>query len=83
MGSPIVCNLYTEYFEERTLVMARHLPRLARRYMDNTYTIMKKAHAQEFTEYLNTVDADIKWMTEVDVETVVTEDSGNQGNSLG
>ena len=50
--------------------MARHLLKLWRCYMDNTY--MKKSHAQEVTEYLNTVDMDMKWMTEVRVETVVT-----------
>ena len=58
--SPIVCNLYMEYFEQQALAMARHPLRLWRRYVDDTYTTMKKAHAQ-FTEYLNTVDTDIKW----------------------
>ena len=62
--SPIVCNLYMEYFEQRALALAKHPPRLWRRYVDDTYTIMKKAHVQEFTEYLNTVDADIRWTTE-------------------
>ena len=59
-----------EYVEQRALAIARHLLRLWRHYVDNTYTIMKKAHAQEFTEYLNTVDADIRWTTEGEVETV-------------
>ena len=62
--SPIVCNLYMEYLEQRALDMARHPPRVWRRYMDDTYTIMKRAYAQEFTEYLNTVDAGIKWTTD-------------------
>ena len=39
--SPIVCNLYMEYFEQQALVMARHPPRLWRCYVDDTYTIMK------------------------------------------
>ena len=81
MGSPvslILCNLYMEYFEKRALAMARHPPRLWRCYVDETYTIMKKAHTQEFTEYLNTVDPDIKWTMEGEVETVVTEDAGDE-----
>ena len=41
--------------------------------MDDTYTINKKAHTQEFSEYLNMVDADIKWTMEGEVEMVVTE----------
>ena len=32
--------------------------------MDDTYTALKKDKAKEFTDYLNTVDEDIKWTTE-------------------
>ena len=49
--------------------------------MNDTYMIMKKAHAQEFMEYLNMVDADIKWMMEGEVEMVemmVTEDADEE-----
>ena len=46
------------------LPIAIHPLRLWRRYMEDTYNIMKKAHAQEFMEYLNTVNADIRWTTE-------------------
>ena len=62
---PIVCNLYMEYFEQQALAMATHPLRLWRCYgdaMEDTYVIMKKVHAQEFMEYINMVDADIKWM---------------------
>ena len=46
--------------------------------MDDTYTIVKKAHIQEFTEYLNMVDPDIKWIAEREVETVVTKDADEE-----
>ena len=81
MGSPvlpIVCNLYMGYFEQRALAMARHLPRLWRCYVNYTCTIMKKAQAQEFTEYLNMVDADIRWTIEGEVEMVITEDADEE-----
>ena len=42
------------------------------------YTIMKKAHALEFTEYLNMVDADIKWTAEGELEMVITEDADEE-----
>ena len=58
--------------------MARQPLRLCRHYVDDTYMIMKKAHAQEFIEYLNTVDPDIKWMMEGEVETVVTEEADEE-----
>ena len=78
MGSPvslIICNLYMEYFEQQALAMARHLLKLWRHYMDDTYMVMKKVHAQEFTEYINTMDIDMKWMME-------DGDSDNQENRL-
>ena len=77
IGSPvslIVCNLYVEYFEQEGLAMARHLSMLWRCYVDDTYMIMKKTNAQEVMEHLNTVDTDIKWMSEGEVESVVTKD---------
>ena len=43
--SPIVCNLYMEYFEQQALATARHPLRLWRCYVDDTYTIMMKSHA--------------------------------------
>ena len=35
--------------------------------MDDTPTVLTKIHSQEFTDYLNLVDDDIKWMTEGEV----------------
>ena len=58
--------------------MARHLLRLWRSYVFDTYTTMKKAHAQEFMENLNTVDADIRWTTEGEVETMITKDADEE-----
>ena len=33
-----------------------------------THTVVKEVQAQAFTEYLNTIDDDIKWMTEGEVQ---------------
>ena len=35
--------------------------------MDDTYTVLRKDQALTFTQYLNTVDEDIKWTTEGEV----------------
>ena len=67
--SPIVCNLYMEYFEQKALAEAKDPPRWWFRYVDDTYTVLKKDQSQEFTDYLNTVDEDIKWTTEGEVVT--------------
>ena len=49
--SPIVCNSYMESFEHR--------------YVDDTHTVLKKIHSQEFTDnHWNSVDDNIKLTTE-------------------
>ena len=65
--SPIVCNLYMESFEQRALATAKNPPDVWRRYVDDTYTVLKKTQAQEFSDHLNSVDPDIKWTTEGEV----------------
>ena len=65
--SPIVCNLYMENFEQIALEQAENPPRWWKRYVDDTYTVLRKDQAQKFTDYLNTVDEDIKWTTEGEV----------------
>ena len=37
--------------------------------MDDTHTVQKKAHAQEFTDHLNSIDECIKWTTEGEILT--------------
>ncbi len=72
MGSPffpIVCNLYMEDFECKALDTVEHPSHWWKRYVDDTYTVLKKAYAQEFSDHLNTVDDDIKWNTEGEVHT--------------
>jgi hypothetical protein len=72
--SPIVCNLYMEHFEHKAIATAEHPPRWWRRYVDDTHTILKKDHAQGFTDHLNQVDEDIKWTTEGEVVVEVQVD---------
>ena len=37
--------------------------------MDDTHTVLKNTHSQEFTDHLNSMDDGIKWMTEGEVVT--------------
>ncbi|XP_070532995.1 uncharacterized protein [Ptychodera flava] len=62
--SPIVCNLYMEHLEQIAIATAPHPPLWWFRYVDDTHTKLKKCHAQEFTDHLNTLDPDIKFTTE-------------------
>ena len=62
--SPIVCNLYMEHLEQIAIETAPHSPLWWFRYVDDTHTKLKKQHAQEFTDHLNSLDPDIKFTTE-------------------
>ena len=65
--SPIVCNLYMENFEQMALAKAENPSLWWKRYVDDTYMVLRKDQTQSFTDYLNTVDEDIKWTTEGEV----------------
>ena len=49
-------------------------------YVDDTYIVMKKVHAQEFTDFQNTRDDDVKWITESEVIQAVTDDDSLESN---
>ena len=58
-----------EAFEQKALAETLDPPRCWKRYVDNAYTMLKKGQSQTFTDYLNTVDDNIKWKMEREVLT--------------
>ena len=48
--SPIMANLYMEDFETRAIQSSPNPPLLWRRFVDDTFVIMKKCHREEFHE---------------------------------
>ena len=62
--SPIVANLCMESFEVRALQSSPNPPSLWKRFVDDTFVIMKKAHKEEFLTCLNSVDNNIEFTTE-------------------
>ena len=62
--SPIVANLYMESFEIRALQLSPNPPSVWKRFVDDTFVIMKKAHTEEFLTHLNSVDSNIQFTTE-------------------
>ena len=57
--SPIVANLYVENFENRALQSSINPPLLWKRFVDDTFVIMKKCHREEFLTHLNSVNKNI------------------------
>ena len=67
MGSPIsqiVANLYMENFELRALNTSPNAPLMWKRFVDDTFVVMKKAHKEEFLTHLNSMDNNIQFTTE-------------------
>ena len=63
-ASPIVANLYMEYFKQKSLSTATHPPRLWLGYGYNTFVIQKEDDIQNFLEHINSVDPAIKFTVE-------------------
>ena len=61
--SPIVANLYKEYFQQKALSTAP-TPRLWCRYVDDTFVIQKEVKKQEFLQHINSVDPAIHFTVE-------------------
>ena len=61
--SPIVANLYMEYFEQKALSTAPP-SRFWHRYVDDTCVIHKEIHKQDFLQHINSVDHTIQFSVE-------------------
>ena len=53
--SPVVANLYMESFEVRALQSSPYPPSVWKRFVDDTFVIMKKAHKEKLLTHLNSV----------------------------
>ena len=62
--SPIVANLCMEEFETKAISSSPHPPYLWRRFVDDTFTIIKSSEKERFLEYLNTMDPNIQFTSE-------------------
>ena len=63
-SSPIVANLFMEDFDIRALATAPCTPTLWKRFVDDTFTIIKKSHKEAFLEHLNSINNHIQSTSE-------------------
>ena len=69
MGSPVsavVANLYMEFFEGLALNAAPARPRIWKRYVDDTFSVMKKSDVDGLLNHLNSVRPSIKFTMELE-----------------
>ena len=62
--SPIVANLYMEGFEIKAISSSPHPSYLWKRFVDDTFTIIKSSEKAGFLEHLNTIDHNIQSTSE-------------------
>ena len=65
--SPIVANLYMEYFDQKAISTAPH-PRLWWRYVDDTFVIQKEVYKQDILQHISSVDPAIQFTVESNKE---------------
>ena len=69
MGSPVsavVANLYMEFFEGLALNAAPTRPRIWKRYVDDTFSVMKKGDVDRLLNHLNSIHPSIKFTMELE-----------------
>ena len=92
MGSPVsevIANLYVEEFEERAIATATYKPKIWKRYVDDTFTILGKDYVDGFLQHLNSQQPTIRFTMEIEkdntipfLETSVSRDSDGPLTSL-
>ena len=69
MGSPVsavVANLYMEFFEGLALNTAPARPSIWKRYVDDTFSVMKKGDVDGLLNHLNSIRPSIKFTMELE-----------------
>ena len=62
--SPIVANLFTEDLEVKVINTSPWPPSLWKRYVNDTFTIIKTTHRSSFLEHINSIDPNIQFSSE-------------------
>ena len=62
--SPIVVNLFMEDLETKLLATVPSTPKIWKRFVDNTFTIIQKADKDAFLDHINSIDSNIHFTYE-------------------
>ena len=69
MGSPVsavIANIFMEDFEERAIASAIHKPKIWKRYLDDTFTILDRDQVDGFLQHLNNQQPTIRFTMETE-----------------
>jgi len=74
MGSPVsavIANLYMEAFEEQVIESAPYKPKIWKRYVDDTFTILDCGNVDSFLHHLNSQQPTIRFTMETEKESKI------------
>ena len=75
MGSPVsavIANpLYMEEFEERAIATATYKPKIWKRYVDDTFTVLGKDYVDGFLQHLNSQQRTIRFTMEIEKDNTI------------
>ena len=74
MGSPVsavTANLYMEEFEERAIATETYKPKIWKRYVDDTFTVLGKDYVHGFLQHLNSQQPTIRFTMEIEKDNTI------------
>ena len=74
-GSPVsavIANLNMEEFEERAKATATYKPKIWKRYVDDTFTVLGKDYVDGFLQHLNSQQPTIRFTMEIEKDNTTT-----------
>ena len=69
MGSPVsavIANLYEKSFQEQAITVSSYEPRIWKRYVDDTFTILDRENVDDFLQHLNNQQPSIRFTMETE-----------------
>jgi len=74
MGSPVsavIANLCMEEFEEQAIATATYKPKIWKRYVDDTFTVLGKDYVDGFLQHVNNQQPTIRFTMEIEKDNTI------------
>jgi len=69
--SPILANLVMEDIEHKAMSEFHHPPKVGKRYIDDTFVVIKREYLQQFFNFLNSIEPTVQFAKETESDGVL------------
>ena len=69
--SPILANLVMEDIENKAMSEFHHPPKVWKRYVDDTFVVIKREYLQQFFNFLNSIEPTVQFTKETESDGVL------------